>query len=108
MRLGPQTSTVVIGFAMAAVIAQEPAVVRVTAARANVRAEASEKAPVLDQVIAGAVLELVSSEGDWFHVRLPPDPRLGGARVTGYLSRKVAVQVTGAEATGALSDARLA
>jgi hypothetical protein len=86
--------------------AQEPAVVRVTAAQAAVRAEASEKAPVLDRVVKGAVFELISTEGDWFRIRLPADPRLAGARVTGYLSRKVAVQVSGTETAGAMTAAR--
>lgn len=86
--------------------AQEPAAVRVMAAQASVRAEPSDKAPVLDQVIKGAVFELVSTQGDWFQIRLPADPRLGGARVTGYLSRKVAVQISGAESASAVNQAR--
>jgi hypothetical protein len=91
---------------LVAVAAQEPAAVRVTVSQTSVRAEASDKAPVLEQVIKGAVFELISTQGDWFQIRLPADPRLGGARVTGYLSRKAAVQVSGSESASAVSQAR--
>jgi hypothetical protein len=72
---------------------QEDGAVKVTVARANVRTEASEKAPVLTQVTLGTVLTLKRVDGDWFFVELPPDARLGGARVTAYLSKKVATLV---------------
>jgi hypothetical protein len=89
-----------------AIAAQEPAVVRVTAARATLRAEPSETAPAVDEVMAGAVFELASVEGDWFRVIMPPDPRLKGARVHAYLSRKAASQVGGSDAGSALTLSR--
>src|SRR5262245_23739739 len=88
------------------IAAQESAVVRVTAARATLRAEPSEAAPVVDEITAGTVLELARIEGDWYRVILPPDPRLKGARVHAYLSRKAAIQVAGAEAASALTVSR--
>ncbi|MGE5835586.1 MAG: hypothetical protein ACM4AI_13970 [Acidobacteriota bacterium] len=89
-----------------AIAAQEPSVVRVTAARATLRAEPSETAPAVDEVMAGAVFELARVEGDWFRVILPPDPRLKGARVHAYLSRKAASQVAGTDAASALTLSR--
>jgi hypothetical protein len=44
---------------------QEDGAVKVTVARANVRTEASEKAPVLTQVTLGTVLTLKRVDGDW-------------------------------------------
>ena len=89
-----------------AIAAQEAGVVRVTAARATLRAEPSETAAAVDEVLAGAVFELASVEGDWFRVILPPDPRLKGARVHAYLSRKAASQAGGADASSALALSR--
>jgi hypothetical protein len=68
--------------------------VKITAARANVRAEAKDTAPVLTQLTAGTDLVLKAIEGDWFRVQLPPDARLGGARVEAFVSKKVARLVT--------------
>jgi hypothetical protein len=69
---------------------QEPApehgTVRVTAARANIRSEASETSKVLAEVSQGMELELLAVEGDWFHVRVP----VSGLRVEAYISKKVA------------------
>jgi hypothetical protein len=83
----------------ASVLAQADVTVRVTAARANVRAEPNEKGAVITQVTVGTVLTLKAVEGDWFRVQLPADARLGGARVEAFISRKVASLV------GAASDA---
>jgi len=69
------------------VLAQDAGVVKVTAARANVRSEPNDKAPVVAQVTAGTVLTLKAIEGDWFRVQLPP---MGAIRVEAYISRKVA------------------
>jgi hypothetical protein len=66
--------------------APEHGAVRVTAPRANIRAEASETSKVLAQVSQGMELELVAVEGDWFHVRVP----VSGVRVNAYISKKVA------------------
>jgi hypothetical protein len=68
------------------VLAQERGTVEVTAARANIRAEASETSKVLAQVTKGMSLELEGVEGDWFHVRVP----VGSLRVEAYISKKVA------------------
>lgn len=69
--------------------------VRVTVARANVRAEPNDRAAVLTQVTSGTLLTLRKVEGDWFQVELPPDPRMGNARVEGFISRKVAAPAAG-------------
>ena len=74
--------------------AAQDGVVKVTATRANIRAEASDQASVVTQVTAGMTLTLKAIVGDWFRVELPPDPRLGGARVEAFLSKKVATLVT--------------
>jgi hypothetical protein len=95
-----------IALVCAAAGAQERGVVRVTAARASIRAEPAETAAVLEQVPAGSVFELAAVQGDWFRILLPADPRLRGARVTGYLSRKFAEQVSGTEAATAKPQAR--
>jgi len=70
--------------------AQTTGSVRVTAPRANVRAEPNEKAAVVSQVTAGTVLELKGVEGEWFRVQLPP---MGSVRVEAFLSKKVATLV---------------
>lgn len=67
--------------------AQDAASVKVTAARANVRSEPSETAPVVAQVTAGTLLPLKAIEGDWFRVQLP---QTGAIRVEAYISKKVA------------------
>ena len=77
------------------VSAQEPRFVRVTVPTANVRSQPSESAPIVDTVSWGKVLELKSEEGEWYFVSLPPDPRLSGARVQAYISKKVARLETG-------------
>lgn len=87
--------TVAIVLALGAVLfaragAQTTGSVRVTASRANVRAEPNEKAAVVSQVTAGTVLELKGVDGDWFRVQLPP---MGSVRVEAYLSKKVATLV---------------
>jgi hypothetical protein len=64
----------------------EQGTVRVTVARANIRAEANETSKVLAQVTQGMELELLSVEGDWFYVRVP----VSGLRVDAYISKKVA------------------
>jgi hypothetical protein len=68
--------------------------VKVTVPRANVRSEPKDTAPVLTQVTSGTVLTLIEIDGDWFHVQLPPDPRLGGVRVDAYISKKVSTVVS--------------
>lgn len=68
--------------------------VRVTAARANIRAEAKDTAPVLLQVTAKTILTLKAVEGEWFRIQVPPDPKLGGMRIEAYISKKVAAVVT--------------
>jgi hypothetical protein len=60
--------------------------VKVTVARANVRAEPSDKAPVVTQVTSGTILELKAIEGDWFKVQVP---NTGALRIDAYISRKV-------------------
>jgi hypothetical protein len=67
--------------------AQELGTVKVTVARANVRADASERAPVVTQVTLGTILTLKAIEGDWFRVQLPA--MAGGLRVEAYISKKV-------------------
>ena len=81
--------------------AQDNQTVKITVPRANVRSEPSEKAPVLTQVTPETTLILLGTEGDWFHVRLGPDSRLGGLRIDAYISKRVAKIVPGAAAPAA-------
>jgi hypothetical protein len=67
--------------------AQDSGTVKVTAARANVRSEPNDKAPVVAQVTAGTVLTLKAVEGDWYRVQMP---QTGAIRVEAYISKKVA------------------
>ena len=72
--------------AAAGLVAQDGASVKVTVPRANIRSEANDRAPVLTQVPSGTLLQLLSVEGDWFHVRVP----VGSLRIEAYISKKVA------------------
>ncbi len=89
-----------------AVWAQAPGAIRVTAARANIRATPAADAPVIEQVTEGSYLELIKEEGAWFQVRVPPNPRFPGIRAVGYVSKTVARLVTPAEAAAAADAAR--
>ncbi len=91
--------------AAASVWAQAPTAIRVTAARANIRATPAADAPVIEQVTEGAYLELLKEEGAWFQVRVPPNPRFPGIRAVGYVSKTVARLVSPAEAAAAAADA---
>jgi hypothetical protein len=76
--------------ALSTSISAQTQIVRITSLTANVRSEASEKAPILQQVKRGAVLELREAQAEWFKVLLPPMSALGGARVEAFVSKKVA------------------
>jgi hypothetical protein len=86
--------------------AQTAAMIRVTAARANVRAAAAVDAPVIEQATEGTLLELVGEEGAWFQVRVPPNPQLPGVRAIGYISKTVARLATAAEMAAAAEAVR--
>ncbi len=81
--------------------AQNVQFVRTFAENTTIRTEPNDRATPLDDVPSGTFLEVVARVGDWFQVRVPPDPRLGAARPLGYVSRLVSVPVTGAEITAA-------
>ena len=70
----------------AGLAAQDGATVKVTVPRANIRSEANDRAPVVTQVTSGTVLQLLSIDGDWFHVRVS----VGSIRIEAYISKKVA------------------
>lgn len=93
-KLVPLLVAIVAGCGAAALLAAQDGSVRITAARANIRVEARDTAPVVAQLPAGTDLVLKAIEGDWFRVQLPADSRLGGVRVEAYVSRKVARLVT--------------
>ena len=84
--------------AAAVLAAQTPAVVRVTTDRANIRATPAATAQVIIQVPAGTYLNVLTEEGAWFQVQLPPNPKMPGLRMVGYVSKTVATVVTGVEA----------
>jgi len=89
LRLRPRALFMIcamIGAAAALVCAQESGTVRITVAKANVRAEPSEKSAVLTQATLGTEFELRTVEGDWFKVIL----NMGGMRAQAYISKKVA------------------
>ena len=70
----------------AGLVAQDGASVKVTVPRANIRSEASDRAPIVTQVPSGTLLQLLSVDGDWYHVRVP----VGSIRIEAYISKKVA------------------
>lgn len=76
----------VAAMAAAGLEAQDGASVKVTVPHANIRSEASDRAPVVTQVPSGTLLQLLSVEGDWFHVRVS----VGSIRIEAYISKKVA------------------
>ncbi len=85
-----QFARVVLAFALLCATAHaQSQLVRVTVAKANVRSEPNDKAPVLQQATPKDQIEWRATEGDWFKVLLPPNPGLGGARVEAYISKKV-------------------
>jgi hypothetical protein len=84
-----QLAPVVLVFAVGAIAHGQTQFVRVTVPKANVRSEASDRAPVLQQATPKDQIEWKATEGDWFKVLLPPNPALGGARVEAYISKKV-------------------
>ncbi len=87
MRLIAVVGSLAIASGMLTLGAQSLGTVKVTVARANVRSEPSDKAPVVSQVTSGTLLTLKAIEGDWFKVQLP---EMGALRVEAYISRKVA------------------
>lgn len=82
-------ATLAVSLSLSAAHAQSQ-VVRVTVPKANVRSEPNDKAPILVQVTPKDQIDWQATEGEWFKVRLPPNPALGGARVEAYISKKVA------------------
>lgn len=80
----------VVAVAAVGLAAQDEASVKVTVPRANIRSEANDRAPVVTQVPSGTLLQLLSVEGDWFHVRVP----VGSIRIEAYISKKVAALAT--------------
>jgi hypothetical protein len=76
----------VVALAAAGLVAQDGASVKVTVPRANIRSEANDRAPVVTQVPSGTMLQLLSIDGEWFHVRVP----VGSIRIEAYISKKVA------------------
>jgi hypothetical protein len=65
--------------------AQDRGTVKVTVTKANIRAEASETSKILAQVTQGMELDLIGTQGDFFHVRVP----VSGLRIDAYISKKV-------------------
>ena len=71
-------------------VATTPTWVTVTVPRANLRAAADSSSAVIREVTQGQRFELLGREGDWLHVTLPADGRLGDSSAHAYLSHKVA------------------
>jgi hypothetical protein len=71
----------------------------------QVRSAPRADGPVLEEVPANTYFDLVRDEGDWYRVRLPGDPRLGGVRVEAYVAKAVAALATAEEAAAAAADA---
>jgi uncharacterized protein YgiM (DUF1202 family) len=61
--------------------------VRVIAKQANIRASASLESSVITTVPEGAILEIISKDGNWFLISLPPDDR--GFVITGYIHSSI-------------------
>ena len=61
--------------------------VRVTASKANIRLRPTSQSAIVSTVPLGAVLEVIKKEGNWYFVKLPPDPK--GIIVTGYIHQSI-------------------
>lgn len=57
--------------------------VRVIVPRANIRLKPDLQSTIISRVPLGGVLDVIKKEGDWYHVKLPPDEK--GIVVTGYI-----------------------
>lgn len=83
------TLILLVGLAAAAVPAaasgQEETLLKVVAARANVRLKPALDSPVIGQIPKGTLLEATGKFGDWYAVKLPADE--DGIVVSGYLHR---------------------
>jgi uncharacterized protein YgiM (DUF1202 family) len=66
---------------------QSPAVVKVRASAANVRAEASLTGAVIATVKMGTLLEVVRKTGDWYVIKIP------GGTATGFINASVVDEV---------------
>lgn len=73
--------------------AQTTGVVRVTAARANVRSAPNQKSSILARVPAGTVLQLQAVQGEWYRVQLPGSGSSRAARSNAFISKKVSTMV---------------
>ena len=71
---------------VAIAFAQTTGSIKITAARANVRATPDAKGAIVGQATAGMVLALKGVEGDWFHVEV----MVGTVRVQAYIAKSVA------------------
>ncbi len=76
-------AALVAGLALPAAAAQEGTLLKVVAARANVRLKPDLGSPVISQVPKGTLLESTGKVGDWYAVKLPADE--DGIVVSGYL-----------------------
>lgn len=61
--------------------------VRVIAEHANIRARASLESSVIATVSGGTILDVISKDGKWFLISLPPDDK--GFVITGYIHSSI-------------------
>jgi len=96
---------IAIGLSLSSIVSAQNGSVRVTApGKANLRAEPNTTSAVLTQVAKDTVLELLSVEGDWFHVRV----QIGAMRVDAYISKTVAKLEAAPAATSGAAAAAVA
>jgi len=66
--------------------------VKVTVDIANMRVKPSLQADVIGKLPMNTEITVISKMGDWYQVKLPPDP--SGIVITGYLHQSVVAEVT--------------
>jgi hypothetical protein len=94
---------VIVAAALAATaLAQTPSVIRITAGRADILSDSAEKSMTLGHAAEGAYLIVIQELRDWYRVEVSA----GGLRAVGYVSKKVAVKVSPAEAARAIDAMR--
>lgn len=62
-------------------------IVRVIVTKANIRSAPDLKSAVISQAAMGTVLEVIEKSGQWYKVKLPPDPK--GTIISGYIHESI-------------------
>ena len=74
-------------FASATFIFSGDSKVRIIVSKANIRLKATTQSDIVTNIPLGAVLDVVSKEGNWYFIKLPPDDK--GIVITGYIHQSI-------------------